>query len=303
MPGQKCPGTSWAPPRRFWGGQGGAWRDIINQLTFWQFCKENHFCPGGAANDTTICPDGKYSLPGSDDPGDCLCPERSSSRQNAKYATECICDSGFYKEFNSIYVLGGWYCRWCQPGEFCYNNTNRTCPEHSTSFGVSKSYSDCFCNPGYKNTTVHNEASFCEDCPANYYCTGKGAVEACVANALSPSQSTDNTRCYCDLGWKGVKNSVCIACQSPKYCYSGLEATCSEGTFSPPLSFDRLNCSCVAGRWGPSGAYESSKGFNQRKIRESGSNSVSEPASDSVSAFSASKSEIHLSSSSIRPIR
>lgn len=146
-----------------------------------------------------------------------------------------------------MYALGGWYCRWCQPGEFCFNNTNRTCPVHSTSFGVSKSYSDCYCNPGYKNTTTRTEANFCEDCPANYYCTGKGAVDKCVTNALSPSQSTDPTRCYCDLGWKGVNNSVCIACQSPKYCYSGLEATCSEGTLSPPLSFDRLNCSCIPG--------------------------------------------------------
>ena len=217
------------------------------ELTLCQFCKENHFCPGGAVNATTVCPDGKYSLPGSDDVGDCNCPNSSTSRQNSRYVSECICDSGYYKEYNGLYPLGGWYCRLCQVGEFCFNNTNRTCPEHSTSFGVAKSYQDCFCNPGYKNVTARSEEAFCEDCPANYYCTGKGSVQACVANALSPSQSQDYTRCYCDLGWKGVNNTACVACQSPTYCYGGVQAQCSEGTYSPPLAFDRLNCSCLAG--------------------------------------------------------
>jgi hypothetical protein len=218
-----------------------------------QFCKENHFCPGGAVNASTVCPDGKYSLPGSDDAGDCNCPNSSTSRQNSRYVSECICDSGYYKEYSGLYPLGGWYCRLCQVGEFCFNNTNRTCPVHSTSFGVARSYQDCFCNPGYKNVTARTEEAFCEDCPANYYCTGKGSVQACVANALSPSQSQDYTRCYCNLGWKGVNNTACVACQSPTYCYGGVQAQCSEGTYSPALAFDRLNCSCIAGRWGPTG--------------------------------------------------
>ena len=217
-------------------------------LTLCQFCKENHFCPGGAVNATTICPDGKYSLPGSDDLGDCNCPNSSSSRQNARNVQECICDSGFYKEYSGSYPLGGWYCRLCQVGEFCFNNTNRTCPAFSTSFGVAKSFQDCFCNPGYKNTTIQTEEAFCEECPANNYCTGKGSVEACTANALSPTQSQDSTRCYCDLGYKGLNNTPCVACQSPTFCYAGIQAQCSEGTFSPPLAWDRLNCSCQPGK-------------------------------------------------------
>ena len=223
-------------------------------LTLCQFCKENHWCPGGAVNASQACPDGKYSLPGADDVGDCNCPNSSSSRQNARYVSECICDSGYYKEYSGMYPLGGWYCRLCQVGEFCFNNTNRTCPAYATSFGVAKSYQDCYCNPGYRNaTTGRSETNFCEDCPANYFCTGKGAVEACVANALSPTQSQEFSRCYCDLGYKGVNNTPCVACQSPTFCYSGLQATCPEGTFSPPLAFDRLNCSCIPGRWGPAG--------------------------------------------------
>jgi len=204
-------------------------------------------------NATTICPDGKYSLPGSDDPGDCNCPNSSSSRQNAKYVTECICDSGYYKEYSGLYPLGGWYCRLCQVGEFCFNNTNRTCPAFSTSFGVAKSFSDCFCNPGYQNATARTEEAFCENCPANYYCTGKGSVEACTTNAISPTQSQDQTRCFCDLGYRGLNNTPCVACQSPTFCYGGVQAQCSEGTFSPPLAWDRLNCSCIPGRWGPAG--------------------------------------------------
>jgi len=120
---------------------------------------------------------------------------------------------------------------------------------HSTSLGVARSIQDCFCEAGYKNVTIDRDQSrFCEECPANFYCTGKGSVEACVANALSPSQSQDEGRCYCDLGWKGVNNTPCVACQSPTFCYGGLEGTCPEGTFSPPLAWDRLNCSCLPGR-------------------------------------------------------
>jgi hypothetical protein len=73
-------------------------------------------------------------------------------------------------------------------------------------------------------------------------------VEACTAHAVSPVQSAAYTACTCDLGYKGQNNTPCSGCDSPKFCYSGLEATCSEGTFSPPLSFDRLNCSCIAGK-------------------------------------------------------
>ena len=225
-----------------------------NQSLFWQFCKENSYCPGGAVNSTTVCPGGKYSLPGSDDNGDCKCPDNAYSRQISRYVTECICDSGYYREYSGLYALGGWYCKLCLPGEFCYNNTNKTCPDHASSYGVAKSYLDCFCNAGYKNSTRRNETWLCEDCPSNSFCIGRGYVESCVANAVSPAQSVDYTRCYCNFGWRGRNNSACVACQSPTYCYGGLEAQCSEGTYSSPLAWDRLNCSCVQGRWGPPGA-------------------------------------------------
>ena len=225
-----------------------------NQSLFWQFCKENSYCPGGAVNSTTVCPGGKYSLPGSEDNGDCKCPDNAYSRQISRYVTECICDSGYYREYSGLYALGGWYCKLCLPGEFCYNNTNKTCPDHASSYGVAKSYLDCFCNAGYKNSTRRNETWFCEDCPSTSFCIGRGYVESCVANAVSPAQSVDYTRCYCNFGWRGRNNSACVACQSPTYCYGGLEAQCSEGTYSSPLAWDRLNCSCVQGRWGPPGA-------------------------------------------------
>ncbi len=229
-------------------------------------CKEDRFCPGGGANLTIVCPDGKYSLPGSDDPTDCYCPDYAFSKQNAKYVTECICQSGYFKEYNSALKLGGWGCSVCLPNQVCYNNTNTTCPVHASSFGAAKSYVDCWCNPGYKNSTTggRTELNFCEDCTPNYFCTGKGAMEACVAHAVSPVQSMDSNKCFCDWGYKGVNNSACVACQSPTYCYAGLEAQCSEGTFSVPLSWDRLNCSCIPGRWGPSGDTSQSENESQK---------------------------------------
>ena len=217
-------------------------------------CRENHFCPGGAVNASTACPDGKYALPGSDDVADCNCPDNAYSRQNSRYVTECICDPGYYKEYHGGYALGGWYCRLCLAGEFCFNNTNRTCPVNSSSSGVARSVQDCYCNPGYRNTSVNRGVdNFCEDCPANSFCVGRGAVESCVVNAVSPPQSMDYTKCYCSWGYRGVNNSACVPCQSPTFCYGGVQAQCSEGTFSTPLAWNRLNCSCIPGRWGPSG--------------------------------------------------
>lgn len=204
-------------------------------------------------NATFVCPDGKYSLPGSDSVGDCVCPEFSSSKQNSRYINECICDAGYFRLYDSQYLIGGWYCAPCNPGQDCYNNSNYTCPEHSSSYAMAKSYLDCWCLSGFLNATARTEANYCEECPANSYCTGKGAVQSCVANAISPVQSSVYTACFCDLGWKGRNNSACVACQSPTYCYGGVQAQCSEGTYSPSLAWDRLNCSCIAGRWGPTG--------------------------------------------------
>jgi hypothetical protein len=194
-----------------------------------------------------------YSIPGSDDVGDCDCPQHASSRQNARNVAECMCDPGYYKVANKNSLLGGWDCQACTPGQFCYNNTNRTCPPHSTSFPDAKGVLDCYCGAGYANSTMQNEVELCVECPINYYCTGKGAIERCVANAVSPSQSQNASRCYCDWGWRGVNNNVCVECQSPTYCYGGIQTVCPGGSSSPPRSWDRTNCSCIPGYWGPVG--------------------------------------------------
>jgi hypothetical protein len=148
---------------------------------------------------------------------------------------------------------GGWYCQMCLPGQFCYNNTNKTCPAYSTSLADAGDVLDCYCNPGYANATIQTEANLCRECPVNYYCTGKGNISMCVANAVSPTQSQTSSRCYCDWGWKGVNNTVCVECTSPTYCYGGIQALCPSGSFSLPRAWDRSNCSCFPGYWGPVG--------------------------------------------------
>ena len=222
---------------------------------FLQVCKEDHFCPGASVNLSTACPDGKYSLPGSDDTGDCNCPVHAVSRQNAQKVGECVCDDGYYKVYNPSSILGGWYCEICIPGQFCYNNTNRTCPVHSTSLADAGDVLDCFCKAGYANATVQTETDLCIDCPENYYCTGKGAITKCVLNAVSAVQSQNFKNCYCDWGWKGVNNSVCVECTSPNYCYGGIEAQCPSGAFSQNRAWSRTNCSCIPGYWGPVGEF------------------------------------------------
>ena len=218
-----------------------------------QICKMDNWCPGGAVNASQVCPDGKYALPGSKSSNDCNCPDKSSSQQKSSEPKQCVCDSGYYREYNPSVQLGGWTCTLCKPGEFCYDNTNKTCPAYSTSLGVAKSVQDCFCLPGFANASTQTEQALCVECPANSYCTGKGAISQCVPLAVSPAQSTGPGKCYCTWGYRGINNSACEACKTPTFCYGGIQAQCSDGTFSSPLSWSRDNCSCIAGWWGPTG--------------------------------------------------
>ena len=199
------------------------------------------------SNFTLACPNNTYSLAGSDEIYDCSCPNNSISKKNSKNIMQCICQSGFFQEYSYLYPPANWWCRPCEPGEYCYENQNLSCPAHASSFSYAPNYQSCFCNPGFKNTTNRTEQAFCDDCTPNFFCQGAGQIQECVANAVSPPQSAAYTACYCSLGWKGVNNTACVACQSPTYCYGGVQAQCSEGTYSPPLAFDRLNCSCLAG--------------------------------------------------------
>ena len=220
---------------------------------FWQECRAGWYCPGAQTNFTLACPNGTYSLAGSDEIYDCICPDNSVSKRNSKNIMECICLPSFFKEFSYLYPPANWWCRPCTPGDYCLENQNLSCPLHASSSSFAQSYVDCYCDPAFKNSTNRTEQNFCEECPANSWCTGKGQIESCVDHAVAPVQSASYTACYCDLGWKGVNNTACVACQSPTYCYGGVQAQCSEGTYSPALAFDRLNCSCIAGRWGPTG--------------------------------------------------
>ena len=122
-----------------------------------QICKMDSWCPGAAVNASQVCPDGKYSLPGSAASNDCNCPTKSSSQQKSSEPKQCVCDSGYYREYNPSVQLGGWTCTLCKPGEFCYDNTNKTCPAHSTSLGVAKSVQDCYCLPGFANASTQTE--------------------------------------------------------------------------------------------------------------------------------------------------
>ena len=204
-------------------------------------------------NISIVCPNGKYSLPGSDDEGDCNCPVNAVSQQKASQVAQCVCSKGHYRVYNPNALLGGWHCVQCQPGEYCYDNLNASCPPHSISLAVAESLLDCFCTAGYTNSSAPSPQELCIDCPADHYCTGKGEKSRCVTHAISPTQSRDATKCYCDKGWKGRNNDECVACGTPTFCYEGIEAQCSEGTFSNPLSWTTSNCSCIAGRWGPTG--------------------------------------------------
>ena len=147
-------------------------------LTLCQICRPGSYCPGGTANFTVVCPNNTYSLPGSDDVFDCQCPANSVSTRGSQNITECVCQSGYYKEFSLLYPPANWYCKVCNPGEFCFQNVNYTCPAFSASLGSAQSLLDCFCQAGYYNVTINRTPlNFCQECPRNFFCAGKGAIQ------------------------------------------------------------------------------------------------------------------------------
>ena len=241
------------------GVKGGVWpgkkKDPSDPSGGWQFCKEDHWCPGGGANLSMVCPDGKYSLPGSDNVSQCLCPPYSSSVRKSTNVSVCTCNPGYYQVANAGYQLSGWQCQVCQPDDYCYNGLNVTCPPKSHSGPGVSDYMQCACNAGYMNATVQSADSLCQDCPAGSFCTGGGLVEACVANAFSPTQTANSSSCTCNLGYAGVRNAPCVPCASPNYCYGGLVATCPAGTQAANLSWALSNCTCSAGRYGAAGQW------------------------------------------------
>jgi hypothetical protein len=117
------------------------------------------------------------------------------------------------------------------------------------------SYLQCTCNAGFFNASVQTASAVCQNCLAGSYCTGGGAIQACTGNASSPTQSASNASCTCNLGYKGIQDEPCVPCSSPYYCYNGLQAQCPTGSYSLPLSWTNLNCSCIAGRYGPEGKF------------------------------------------------
>jgi len=149
----------------------------------------------------------------------------------------------------------------CQPDDYCYNGLNMTCPPKSKTGAGASDYTQCSCNAGFMNATVQSAVSMCQDCSADSYCLGGGLVEACTANAFSPTQAANSSSCTCNLGYAGVRNAECVPCAAPSlYCYGGLVATCPDGTQSDNLAWTISNCTCTAGRYGVAG--QSCYGFN-----------------------------------------
>jgi len=142
----------------------------------------------------------------------------------------------------------------CTPNDYCYNGLNLTCPPKSQSGPGMSDYMQCSCNAGFMNATIQTVDTLCQDCPADSYCTGGGRVEACTANAFSPTQTANSSSCTCNLGYAGVRNAPCVPCAAPSvYCYGGLVATCPAGTQSGNLAWTITNCTCTAGRYGVAG--------------------------------------------------
>jgi hypothetical protein len=172
------------------------------------------------------------------------------------------CAAGSYKA-----TAGSHACTFCGVG--FYSNTTASvsaakcvaCPSHSYSVEGSTRIDQCYCNPGYRQTSSHDA---CIQCDPGYYdsltdryecstcagglysaavaatgvetcqpCSAGGwsvegspTCEVCPANSNSLSGSALLTDCTCNAGATGSNGATCVLCLAGQYKAGSGSATC-----------------------------------------------------------------------------
>ena len=188
-------------------------------------CRQGQYCAGGNANISITCPDNSSSPFGSNDIMDCQCIPG--------------------------YVGGnGTACALCEPDTVCLSGNLSHCPAHSSAPAGSSSITSCVSNPGYY-------AYFLGDtpiqCPVGFFCPGGLTITRCTDNAISPPGSMSAMECFCDRGYEGVNNSICVACDPGTWCWTGILNHCPDNSNSSMRSSFLKNCTCNPGYSGNDG--------------------------------------------------
>ena len=166
------------------------------------------------------------------------CPANSISPEGSTVITQCTCIPGYQGNASA-----GSACTPCLQDTFCASGKLGLCPANSYAPALSDSILDCTCYPGFSG----NGSVACTRCPANAFCTGGSAFDACTPNAVSLVQSTVNASCYCDRGFYGVNNNPCVLCEQGSWCWTGIKNQCPANSASIAGSSRVSDCVCIDG--------------------------------------------------------
>ena len=166
------------------------------------------------------------------------CPENSISPEGSTTVSQCTCLAGYQGNASN-----GTRCSPCPQNTFCSSGRLGLCPSNANAPALSDSVQDCECNPGF---TGDGSVS-CRQCPADSFCVGGSALEACTLDSVSPAQSSGSSACYCDRGYYGVDNQPCVRCEPGFWCWTGVKNQCSANRGSVSGSTRSSDCVCLDG--------------------------------------------------------
>ena len=153
----------------------------------------------------TSCPAGTYSIvTGASLSSACTAcsPGSYSATLGASVSSTCLlCPAGTFSAISGAPNSNA--CTSCGLGTFAAQNASvcTSCPANSnTSITAAPTRGSCLCNPGFVGNLSNLEQA-CTICPANSYCVGLFQF-ACPANTYSLPQSSLQSHCRCNAGYK-----------------------------------------------------------------------------------------------------
>lgn len=121
------------------------------------------------------------------------------------------------------------------------------CPEETTSLPGAYKKSNCICKPGHHGDPRLGK---CEICPADSYCPGGVAVNACPPLSSSEAGAYE---CTCDAGNYGNMEKGCKTCPAGSVCTGGESIqSCPERSTSKEGAKSVEDCTCNVGHFEPS---------------------------------------------------